>query len=69
MAQKTNVKPDMATCWFNSMLYKYNKLDVSELFTVNDCENAHNERQTKCFIDISNQMFYTRPIRSPTIYG
>ena len=34
---------------------------MSELFTVNDCENAHNERQTKCFIGISNQMFYTRP--------
>ena len=23
MAQKTNVEPDMATYWYNSMIYKY----------------------------------------------
>ena len=38
---------------------------MSELFTVNDCENAHNETQTKRFIGISNQMFYTRPSGHP----
>ena len=59
MAQKANVGPDMATYLFNSMIYKYFITNyLSELFPVNDCENAPNERQkyvvlvflTKCFI-------------------
>ena len=47
MAQKANVEPDMATYWFNSMMYQVfnHKLDLSELFPVNDCENAPNKRQ------------------------
>ena len=33
MAQKANVKPDMATYWFNTVMYKYLiiKIDLSQL--------------------------------------